>query len=105
MRRSGLILFCACTFAASPPALASGQGGPIDYDTARRERRLIIVRAAGTVALDGVLEEAAWAAAPVARDFIQNDPSEGAPATYDTEVRVVYDDEAIYFGVLAKDDQ
>ena len=95
--------FSACAFAALP-GFASDQGGQIDYETARDERRLIIVRAAGTVALDGVLDEPAWAAAPVARNFIQNDPNEGAPATYDTEVRVVYDDEAIYFGVLARDD-
>jgi hypothetical protein len=106
MRRNGLILFSACAFAASEPAVASGQGGgQIDYETARDARRFFIVRAAGTVALDGVLDEPAWAPAPVASNFIQNDPNEGAAATYDTEVRVVYDDDAIYFGVLARDDQ
>ncbi len=105
MRRDALILFSACAFAASAPAFASDQGGQIDYETARDERRLIVVRAAGTVALDGVLDEPAWAPAPVARNFIQNDPNEGAAATYDTEVRVLYDDEALYFGVFAKDDQ
>jgi hypothetical protein len=36
-------------------------------------------------------------------DFIQNDPNEGAPATHDTEVRVLYDDEALYLGVFARD--
>ena len=105
MRRDVLTLFSACALAVSAPAIASGQGGQIDYETARDERRMIIVRAAGIVALDGVLDEPAWAPAPVARNFIQNDPNEGAAATYDTEVRVVYDDEAIYFGVLARDDQ
>jgi hypothetical protein len=105
MRRDALSLFAACAFAASEPAFAGDQGGQIDYETARDERRMIIVRAAGTVALDGVLDEPAWAPAPVARNFIQNDPNEGEAATYDTEVRVVYDDEAIYFGVLARDDQ
>jgi hypothetical protein len=82
MRRDALILFSACAFAASAPAFASDQGGQIDYETARDERRLIVVRAAGTVALDGVLDEPAWAPAPVARNFIQNDPNEGAAATY-----------------------
>ena len=36
-------------------------------------------------------------------DFVQNDPREGEPATYDTEVRLLYDDRALYIGVFAKD--
>ena len=55
--------------------------------------------------LDGALDEAAWRDAPIATSFIQNDPREGEPATFDTEVRVVYDDDALYFGVFAKDDE
>jgi hypothetical protein len=104
MKHLAGICLSACIFWVASTAHA-GQGGRIDYETARDGRRLIIVRAAGSVTLDGTLDETAWAAAPVAKDFIQNDPDEGAPATYDTEVRVVYDDEAIYFGVLARDDQ
>jgi hypothetical protein len=87
------------------PAAARAQSGTIDYETARDARRLTIVRAGGAITLDGVLDEAAWREAPIASNFIQNDPREGEPATYDTEVRTVYDAEAIYFGVFAKDDQ
>ncbi len=76
----------------------------IDYATARLERRLQAVRAAGEITLDGVLDEPAWLDAPIASNFIQNDPREGEPATFDTEVRILYDDEALYFGVFAKDD-
>ena len=43
--------------------------------------------------------------APLAKDFIQNDPREGEPATFDTEVRLLYDDDALYIGVFAKDEQ
>jgi len=75
-----------------------------DYATARLERRLTAVRSTGPILLDGKLDEAAWQAAPVANHFIQNDPKEGEPATYDTEVRMLYDNDAIYFGVYAKDD-
>src|SRR5204863_348071 len=35
--------------------------------------------------------------------FIQNDPREGTHATYDTDVRVLYTDDALYFGVFAHD--
>src|SRR5688500_3475445 len=103
MRTCGAVFLWICI--ALAPLTAGPQPEAIDYDTARNDRRLIVVRAAGPVLVDGVLDDTAWAAAPVAKDFIQNDPLEGAPATYDTEVRVVYDDDAIYFGVFAKDDQ
>ena len=60
-------------------------------------------RASGTITLDGALDESEWATAPVARGFVQSDPAEGQPATFDTEVRMLYSDEAIYFGVVAFD--
>jgi hypothetical protein len=86
--------------AAPRPARAS-----IDYGTAHLERSLAATRTAGPIALDGVLDEPGWELAPMAHNFIQNDPREGEPATYDTEVRVLYDDEALYFGVFAKDEE
>jgi hypothetical protein len=85
---------------ASAPA-----GSAINYETARFERRLMAVRAAGPITLDGMPDEAAWNDAPVATNFLQNDPREGEPATFDTEVRILYDDDALYFGVFAKDDE
>jgi hypothetical protein len=60
------------------------------------------VRASGPITLDGLPDEAAWNDAPIASHFLQNDPREGEPATFDTEVRVVYDDDALYFGVDVK---
>ena len=87
------------------PVFASAQSEPIDYDTARRERRLPAKRADGPVTLDGRFDEASWATAPIAKGFLQNDPLEGAPATFDTEVQLLYDDHALYIGVFAKDDQ
>ena len=67
--------------------------------------KLDAIRLAGDITLDGALDEPSWSQAPVAQNFIQNDPREGMPATFDTEVRVLYDDDALYFGVFAKDDQ
>jgi hypothetical protein len=48
--------------------------------------------------LDGVLDEADWARAPVATSFTQRFPDPGKPATFQTEVRILYDDDAIYVG-------
>ncbi|MGH9385212.1 MAG: carbohydrate binding family 9 domain-containing protein [Vicinamibacterales bacterium] len=87
------------------PVLASAQSEPIDYDTARRERRLPARHADGPITLDGRFDEPSWTGAPMAKGFLQNDPQEGAPATFDTEVRLLYDDRALYIGVFAKDDQ
>ncbi len=89
---------------AALPALAQDVEPALDYDTARLERRLNAVRAAGPMTLDGTLDEPSWSGAPLASHFIQNDPREGDPATYDTEVRILYDDDALYFGVFARDD-
>jgi hypothetical protein len=89
--------------AASVAGAQTIQEGAIDYDTARKERRLPAKRAQGPITLDGRLDEASWAGAPLANRFVQNDPREGEPATYDTEVRMIYDDRALYIGVFAKD--
>ena len=79
------------------------QNGGIDYDTARNERKLPATQAQGPITLDGKLDEPSWAAAVVATGFVQNDPREGEAATYETEVKLLYDDRAIYIGVFAKD--
>jgi len=80
------------------PALAQAPQG-----TSSEERTVAATRAAGPIAVDGRLDEAAWQAALPAGGFIQNEPREGVPATFDTEVRIVYDEQAIYFGVVATD--
>lgn len=59
--------------------------------------------AVGPIRLDGILDEPAWSNAPSIGPFIQSDPAEGAPSTEDTEVRIVYDGTAIYFGILCRD--
>ena len=60
-------------------------------------------RAAAAISLDGVLTEAAWASAIPVSTFTQREPNEGAPATERTEVRVLYDDDALYVGARLYD--
>ncbi len=101
-----LVRFFACAVllvSAGTAAAQSSQNGGIDYDTARRDRRMQATPSQGPIALDGRLDEPSWAAAPVAKGFVQNDPREGEPATYDTEVKLLYDDRALYIGVFARD--
>ena len=61
--------------------------------------------AAESIRLDGRLDEAVWATAPVASGFRQREPREGAPASQDTEVRVLFDAATLYIGVLARDSE
>jgi hypothetical protein len=55
------------------------------------------------IQIDGRLDDAAWADAAVLTGFTQFDPIEGAPASENTEVRVIVAADAIYFSVRADD--
>jgi hypothetical protein len=55
-------------------------------------------RLTGSINLDGRLDEPAWASASPATSFTQYDPTEGAPATEKTEVRVLVGADALYIG-------
>jgi Domain of unknown function (DUF5916)/Carbohydrate family 9 binding domain-like len=46
--------------------------------------------------IDGSLDDAAWTQATPISDFVQFFPREGAPPSHETEVRVLYDDVALY---------
>ena len=56
------------------------------------------MRATAPVTLDGRLDEPDWRAAPVASGFLQRDPDQGQPATEPTELRLLFDDHALYVG-------
>ena len=53
--------------------------------------------------IDGLLIEPQWRRAVPVSGFLQFDPVEGAPPTEETIVNVLYDDRALYIGVVCKD--
>jgi hypothetical protein len=57
----------------------------------------------GEIVIDGHLDDAAWAGATRASGFVQREPVEGRAAEQDTEVRVLFDDDAIYVGLRMLD--
>ncbi len=63
------------------------------------------VRTDSPIRCDGLLDETVWQHAPVIDSFTQRFPDEGLPATQRTEVRFLYDDEALYAGVTCFDAQ
>ncbi len=61
------------------------------------------VRTQTSIDVDGRLDEPVWAEAPVITDFIQSNPAEGEPGTQPTELRIAFDDNAIYIGAMLYD--
>jgi hypothetical protein len=55
------------------------------------------------VRIDGRLDDTAWSAAQPISGFVQAEPLEGAAAEQATEVRVLFDEEAIYIGARMHD--
>jgi hypothetical protein len=53
--------------------------------------------------LDGTLSHPAWARAPVFERFVEKAPVTGAAPPQATQVRVLFDDKALYVGVTALD--
>ncbi len=54
-------------------------------------------RAVNPVAVDGQLDEDEWEGATRVENFIQFEPTGGAPALQKTEVYLLYDDAYVYF--------
>ncbi len=91
------------TFSLTPSAV----GGPAltllasqDQTEGQHGRNsLTLTQTEQPVVLDGRLDEESWNKADVIENFLQRDPEEGMPASERTEVRVLYDQENLYFGV------
>ena len=105
-RRGVLATLAVSLFLSAPLA---GQGVPgtqvemEDTTTTLPSAVAVAVIEAGPI-LDGdVLGDPAWVDVPVATGFIQTQPDEGRPATERTEVRVLFDDDTIYFGFVCYD--
>ena len=91
------------TFSLTP----SASGGPAPTLLASQDQTegqhgrnsLTLTLTEQPVVLDGRLDEESWNKADVIEKFLQRDPEEGMPASERTEVRVLYDQENLYFGV------
>ncbi len=96
--------FCTFLFVAVLPLTTDAQI-PETSTPARRTVQATRMADDERIEIDGVLDEAAWARALPAKDFIQVDPANGSPATEPTEVRIVFTKDAIYMGVTCYDSE
>ena len=53
--------------------------------------------------INGILEEAVWDEATSISDFTQFEPVYGQPASFQTRIKVLYDNQMIYFGIQCTD--
>jgi hypothetical protein len=98
--RYGYPLALAALLVALPP---SARALPSDTTRAVPPGELRAVRTATAPAVDGRLDDVAWAAAPPIEGFRQRQPTEGAEPTQRTVVRILYDDGALYVGARLYD--
>ncbi len=89
--------------ALAPWLLAASVAGAVDKGHAPHATDVQAVRASSPIVVDGRLDDAAWRTATPATEFRQRDPDEGKPATERTELRIAYDDDALYVGARMLD--
>src|SRR3989442_8379750 len=78
--------------------VGSGDSAALRHPNGRVPPVVTAVRIARPPTIDGRLDEAVWALATPITQFLQTDPEEGKPVSEATEVRVLYDADAIYVG-------
>lgn len=89
---------------SSWPVRSAGAYG-LSPRTGANERRAVVVRARSPISIDGVLSEPDWAKAAPIGEIVQREPRQGEPATEATEVKLLYDSQNFYIGVVCYDSE
>ena len=117
MRLSDRLVLAVCVIVAgSLPVRGQSQGPPVGGEEpaaiqivapapapAAGKRAVALWREQAPRVDGNVLDDAAWAAVAPVSGFQQTAPDAGQPATERTEVRVMFTDDTIYFGVVCYD--
>ncbi len=79
----------------------------LGYTSYSQKKTLQTKSIVGTITIDGKMDEEDWKTAPIATDFIMFSPDNGKPIdeSKKTEVKVLYDNNALYIAALLLDDQ
>jgi hypothetical protein len=70
-------------------------------DSLRRE--LIAAQVSGSLKIDGNLDEKEWSFAKPSPRFIQIEPQQGKSPNFDTDVKILYNRQYLYFGIFCHD--
>lgn len=88
-----------CTALLLLPLIPSFAQAPLDLT----KKQLQALKTPLAIQVDGTLDEAVWQSATPAGNFIQNTPQPGKSATRNTEVKILYDDAALYIGAVMQE--
>ena len=95
-------LLCAFILLFSP--FIHAQNSLVISDSAFKARKTITaIRINTPPKIDGIMDEPFWKDIPVARDFVEYGPRNGIVPPVATEIRIAYDDRAIYFSAVMFD--
>ena len=87
-------------YSAQDKIEVSGQESEID------ERKIIYVKKVNSsIKIDGILDDSEWEESVPSSGFIQQEPRDKSPATEKTVVRVIRDDNNLYFGITCYDNE
>jgi len=92
---------CRSEIAAAFLLIASTAFGAVEGPG--RTQLIRAVRVSAPPSIDGKLDDPQWLTAPVFDEFVQSFPDEGARPSEPTEVRVLYDDDNLYVGIICYD--
>lgn len=65
--------------------------------------KLKAIAAKSIIQIDGILDESDWDRVPKSPSFTQVDPYQKVRPSQDTDVKVLFDDKFLYFGIFCKD--
>ena len=100
---SGLIIFILTTDVLFKGSFALASDNRQNGKTINSDYVLHIKKAQGEIVLDGVIDEADWQVADVATDFYMVMPYDTSYSEAVSEIRMTYDDQAIYLSLVFYD--
>ena len=106
----GISVILGATLLALGNALGAAAPQPAphparDFNTYQPTGAATRIQADEAPAIDGDLSDPAWAKAQIIDEFYQVDPNAGKPASQYTVARFLYDDNTLYVGIYAYDNE
>lgn len=93
-----------CFFFLFPMITGSCQNPTTPVDSAFKAKKSIsAIRVSKPPKIDGIMDEPFWKDAPVAGNFVEYGPRNGTVPPFKTEIRVAYDDRALYISAMMFD--
>lgn len=102
-----ITLFCSLLIFGQTASSTETTSEKLKKLIAPEKKKVNASRTSGKISIDGIIDEASWQNAELAGDFVMHNPDNGKPLAYEkrTEVKVLYDNDAIYIGAMMYDNE